>query len=135
MYKTIQGGLRDRLGETVGFKDAIKASAWASTLHVSRFRPIHDGIGYSLVLLVATTASAPSHRERHDTYFFFVVGNLYTFDDVRRFIMSHPIFVVAHVEVGQNLLKRPFWEQLFAELGLFFLMLVVALVAERENVL
>jgi len=130
MYKTIRGDLR----ETVGGEDAVKASAGASTLHVSLLRTL-CGLGLGLVLLVATTASAPAHRERHDAQLLFVVGLLYALDDVRTLVVPHPIVVVAHVEVWQNFLKRPFWEKLFTDLGLFFLMLVVALVAERENVL
>jgi uncharacterized iron-regulated membrane protein len=91
---------------------------------------LYDGLGLGLVLLVATTASAPSHRERHDAQFLFVVGLLYALDDVRGLVVTHPIVEVPVVEIRQNLLKRPFWEQLFTDLGLFFLMLVVALVAE-----
>ena len=131
MYKTIRGDLH----KVILFQDTVEASARASTLHMPPLRAMHDGFGLGLVMLVAVAASAPSHGERHDAQFFFVVGISYVVGEVRCLVVTHTIVVVAHVEVGQNFIKRPFREQLFVELGLFFLMFVVALVAERENVL
>ena len=96
---------------------------------------MRDGLGLGLVALVAVAASAPAHGERHDAQFLFAVGILYVLDDVRGLVVTHPIVVVRLVEILQHVLKRPFREQLFADLGLLFPMLVVALVAELVNVL
>ena len=98
-------------------------------------RAMRDGLGLGLVALVTVAASAPAHGERHDAKLLLVVGILYVLDDVRGLVVTHTIVVVGLIEIRQDVFKRPVLEQLFVELSLFFLMLVVALVAERVNVL